>query len=142
NAPPGAMFAGAEACKACHVNTYAFWAATKHARAYKSLEHDPKPNTVYDAECVTCHTTGFEYNSGWKSPELTAYLKGNQCENCHGPASKHGEDPDNKEYLSALHLTADQADKNRLCLRCHDEDNSPHFDFAKYYGQIAHNGLD
>ena len=60
--------------------------------------HDPKPNTIYDAECVTCHTTGFEYNSGWESEAATPYLKGNQCENCHGPASKHIAEPDNVEY--------------------------------------------
>ncbi len=41
-----------------------------------------------------------------------------------------------------MHLTAESADKNGLCYRCHDEDNSPHFDFAKYYGQIVHKGLD
>ncbi len=141
-APQGAVFAGAEACKDCHPNTFERWASTKHARAFASLEADPKPNVIYDAECVTCHTTGFEYTSGWVSPTLTARLKGNQCENCHGPASKHVEEPDNKEYLSAMHLTADKADRNRLCLRCHDEDNSPEFNFAKYYGQIIHKGLD
>ena len=37
---------------------------------------------------------------------------------------------------------AELADKNRLCLRCHDEDNSPKFDFSKYWGQIVHKGLD
>ncbi len=59
---------------------------------------DPKPNTIYDAECVTCHTTGFEYNSGWHSEAETPYLEGNQCENCHGPASKHLAEPDNVEF--------------------------------------------
>ncbi len=141
-AAPGATFVGVEGCKDCHKNTYDRWAGTKHAAAYKSLEADPKPNVVFDAECVTCHTTGFEYTSGWKSPELTASLKGNQCENCHGPGSKHVESPDNKAYLSAMHLTADQADKTRLCFRCHDEDNSPHFSFETYYPRIVHKGLD
>ena len=28
------------------------------------------------------------------------------------------------------------------CLRCHDEDNSPHFDFAKYWSQVVHKQLD
>ncbi len=138
----GATFVGAENCRYCHENTYNKWSTTKHARAYESLEKDKKPNVVFDAECVSCHTTGFEYDSGWKSPELTAFLKGNQCENCHGPGSEHCKDPDNANYLATLRLTAEQADKNRLCLRCHDEDNSPHFDFAKYYGQIVHKGLD
>src|SRR5947209_4233494 len=111
--------------------TFDHWDGTGHARAYRSLVRDPKPNTIYDAECVTCHTTGFEYVSGWKTPASTGHLKGSQCENCHGPASRHAEDPDNKEFRAALHLTAASADKNRLCLHCHDEDNSPHFDFAK-----------
>ena len=30
----------------------------------------------FDAECVSCHTTGFEYTSGWKSAELTALPQG------------------------------------------------------------------
>ena len=62
---PGATFVGAENCKSCHPNTYMKWSTTKHAQAFDALMHDPKPNTIYDAECVTCHTTGFEYNSGW-----------------------------------------------------------------------------
>lgn len=142
NGAQGATFVGADSCKSCHPNTYTRWSLTKHARAFASLEKDPKPNTIFDAECVSCHTTGFEYNSGWKSAETTAFLKGNQCENCHGPGSRHVEEPDGAEFRSLMHLTADLADKNRLCLHCHDEDNSPHFDFGKYYGQIAHKGLD
>ena len=39
-------------------------------------------------------------------------------------------------------VTAEQADKNQLCYRCHDEDNSRDFGFAKYWKRIAHNGLD
>jgi hypothetical protein len=139
---PGAAFVGADNCRFCHERSYKKWASTGHAKAYVSLEHDPKPNVIYDAECISCHTTGFEYNSGWKSPARTSYLKGNQCENCHGPGSKHCEQPDNPAYLDAMHLTAEQADKNRLCIRCHDEDNSPHFEFTKYYRRISHAGLD
>ena len=142
NGTRDASFLGAETCKTCHPNTFARWATTKHALAFQSLEHDPKPNVIYDAECITCHTTGFEYNSGWKSPEATPFLKGNQCENCHGPGSRHASEPDNLEFRKPMKLTAEHADKSRLCLRCHDEDNSPHFDFAKYWGQVVHNGLD
>ena len=39
-------------------------------------------------------------------------------------------------------LSAEQADKNGVCTKCHDLDNSPHFDFATYYGKISHKGLD
>ena len=142
---PGSAFAGAEACKACHPNTFAKWAGTKHAHAFEDIVVDPKgkrSDHQFDAECVSCHTTGFEYTSGWKSAEATPLLKGNQCENCHGPASKHAAEPDNLAFRKAIARTAEAADKGGLCLRCHDEDNSPRFDFATYWGKVAHKGLD
>ena len=138
----GAGFVGAESCRCCHPNTFNKWSSTKHAQAFVALQKDPKPNTVFDAECVTCHTTGFEYNTGFRSEAATPHLKGNQCENCHGPGSKHAAAPDNLEFRGALKLTAQLADKNRLCIRCHDEDNSPKFEFASYWSQIVHKGLD
>jgi len=142
NGASGATFAGAESCKNCHPNTYSFWSVTKHAQAYNKLVHDEKPNAAFDAECVTCHTTGFEFNSGWKSETETPYLAGNQCENCHGPCSKHEEEPDNREYRKLIALTAENADKNRLCLRCHDDENSRNFEFTKYWGMINHKAKD
>ena len=138
----GAVFVGAETCRQCHPNTFAKWSTTKHHEAFVALEKDPKPNTIFDAECITCHTTGFEYTSGWKSQDATPHLKGNQCENCHGPASKHVSNPDNLEYRGPLKLTAEQANKNQLCTHCHDEDNAPKFEFATDWGKIAHKGLD
>jgi hypothetical protein len=138
----GATFVGVEKCKTCHPNTVEKWESTKHAQGFESLVHDPKPDTMFDAECVACHTTGFEYTSGWKSPTETPFLKGNQCENCHGPASKHIANPRDAQVRAAMHLTVEMADKNRLCLPCHDEDNSPKFEFAKYWDEIEHTGLD
>ena len=139
---PGAKFVGAESCKTCHPNTYMKWSSTKHAQAFESLLHDPKPNTIYDAECVSCHTTGFEYTSGWKSPEATPQLKGNQCENCHGPASRHVAEPDDPSFRKSLALSVEQITQNRTCYRCHDDDNSPKFDFPTYWGKVIHKGLD
>ena len=103
---------------------------------------DHKPNTIYDAECISCHTTGFEYNSGWRSEAETPHLAGNQCENCHGPGSKHIAEPTNVQFSQLMAVSAEQADKNGLCTKCHDLDNSPHFDFEKYYKKIIHKGLD
>lgn len=142
NGAPGATFVGAQTCKDCHPNTFSKWTSTKHAKAFDALLRDPKPNSAFDAECVTCHTTGFEFHSGWKSEEKTPYLAGNQCENCHGPSSRHVSEPDNLEFRKLMHLDARHADNNRLCYRCHDEDNSRDFEFTKFYGQIVHKGLD
>src|SRR5262249_4837230 len=96
----------------------------------------------YDAECITCHTTGFEYHSGWRSEAETPHLKGNQCENCHGPGSKHIAEPDNAEYRKAMKLTIEQAENHHFCITCHDGDNSPKFDFDTYYSKIDHSGYD
>ncbi len=139
---PGAEFVGAETCRACHRKTVEFWETTKHAKAFDSLLHDLKPNVAFDAECVSCHTTGFEYNSGWQSPSLTPYLAGNQCENCHGPGSKHALEPDNDKFREVMSVTIEQADKNQLCSHCHDEDNSRDFEIKKYWKEIRHNGKD
>jgi len=142
NGAPGALFVGAETCKECHPKTFEFWSDTDHAQAFLSLLDDPKPNTAFDAECITCHTTGFEYRSGWRSESDTPHLEGNQCENCHGPGSKHAADPDNTEFRKLITVTAEQADKNLLCYRCHDEDNSRDFSFPKYWKKIVHNRKD
>ena len=139
---PGSTYVGAEACKGCHPNTFNKWASTKHAHAFESITHDPRGNRSADAECISCHTTGFEFVGGWVSPEKTLVLKGNGCENCHGPSSKHVAEPDNLDFRKAIALKAAEADRSGLCLKCHDEDNSPKFDFATYWGKVMHNGLD
>jgi len=142
NGAPGAVFVGAETCKECHPKTFEFWSGTTHADAFVALLEDPKPNTKFDAECITCHTTGFEYHSGWRSQAATPHLAGNQCENCHGPASKHATEPDNAEFRKLVRVTAREADKNGVCSKCHDEDNSRDFSFPKYWREIRHNRLD
>ena len=141
-APTGATYVGAETCKTCHPNTYNKWAGTKHARAYQALLSNPKRNREHDAECISCHTTGFGYTSGWMSAEATPLLMGNQCENCHGPASLHIAEPDSLAYRKPMARTAESADRNGLCIRCHDEDNDHNFTFGGRYPVIAHKGLD
>jgi Cytochrome c554 and c-prime len=106
-----------------------------------SLLGDPRPDSAFDAECVSCHTTGFPYVSGWRSEAATPYLAGNQCENCHGPGSKHAADPDNALLRHAM-SRPNEHDRKTLCYRCHDNDNSPDFDFTRYWAKIAHKSLD
>lgn len=138
---PEARYVGAQACQSCHPRTYEKWASTKHARAYDPLTN-PKRNREFDAECISCHTTGFGYTSGWVSAEQTPLLKGNQCENCHGPASQHVAAPDNGDYRKQMSLSAESAKSNAFCTKCHDPDNDPHFNFDPYYAQINHKGFD
>jgi hypothetical protein len=139
--PPGAVYVGAKSCASCHANTFQKWTTTKHSQAFATLLHDAKPGTAFDAECVACHTTGFKYQSGWRSDATTPHLAGNQCENCHGPGSRHITEPANVDFRLRMRMPNDAA-RTELCLKCHDHDNSPDFDFARYWTQIVHDHLD
>lgn len=50
-------------CRTCHQKQYDFWAGTKHASAYLVLF---AKNQHFDAECIGCHTLGFEDARGFK----------------------------------------------------------------------------
>jgi hypothetical protein len=167
-APGGDRYAGVESCKECHKKAYDVWKDSGHAHAYESLitgregTKNPIPRN-HDPECIACHTTGWEpqqmfrYESGFYSAEKTPQLKGQQCENCHGPAAHHNDleaqwKKDEKsvkkdDLVAARHrlkLTVAEA-KKTLCYRCHDLDNDPNFSsatFPKYWEQIAHPGRD
>jgi hypothetical protein len=95
----------------------------------------------------------FRYNSGFINEEfaegeaqktMSALLKGVQCENCHGPGSKHVDLAENGQIDEArplMRVTLESARKD-LCFNCHDSDNSPKFNFDKYWPKIEHKGLD
>ncbi len=142
DSPTDAQFVGAETCRACHPNTYAHWKQTKHAHAYEALTMDPKRNREFDAQCISCHTVGFEYEGGFVNLQQSSHLKGVQCENCHGPGSKHVANPVDPAIRAAIHRDATDFDKNGRCIKCHTEDDSPHFNFETYWPKIAHKGLD
>jgi hypothetical protein len=143
------QFAGSEACAKCHKTAYGIWKDTPHAHATASLAKLDPPRQ-FDPECISCHATGWKpqefipYETGFTSLEATPLLAGNGCENCHGPAKGHLEAEAGKDLAlrtamrKALHLTAD----DNSCLKCHDLDNSPEFDFSTYWPQVEHHGKD
>ncbi len=122
------------------------WANSKHAHATQTLAN-LKPPRQFDAECISCHATGwnpqeyYPYASGFESLATTAHLAENGCENCHGPGTAHVAAEKAKTDEAArdvlrkqLHLTWDQA-KTDMCTKCHDADNSP-----KFGGDVDHSG--
>ncbi len=157
----GLQFLGAKACAECHASAYEIWEGTNHANATASLrEGRPEEkgewiDRTYDPECLCCHATGWDasgaipYTDGFIDEQTTPHLLGNQCENCHGPGSDHvklekefktkGGTPSAAVAASrkAVQVTKANAEK-KVCLKCHDFDNSPKFDFEKYWPDIAH----
>ena len=77
-------------------------------------------------------------------------LQAQQCENCHGPGSGHvatferwKADPasvsqaEQRTANAAVHVDLSTAAQT-TCVKCHDGDNSPDFDFAEYWPKVAH----
>ena len=160
----GHTYVGAKKCGECHTKAYDKWRNSKHAQAYDSLikgreNYEGKWIVrTHDSECLACHVTGWNpqevlpYESGFLSADETPHLKGQQCENCHGPGSEHTEleeafkktrgKPSDALLTSrkSLHLDSKLA-QDRVCYQCHDSDNSPKFKFDEYWKKIDHKGL-
>jgi hypothetical protein len=105
----GLKYVGSEACVKCHAAEVKKWGETKHSHAFEALEKYAKRPSLrqYDPDCVSCHTTGFGFKTGFESKEKTPLLLHNQCENCHGPGSGHAANPSgNKKADELLELLA------------------------------------
>ena len=130
----GASYVGSERCMPCHQDAYRVWKASRHGRAWQTLEQAESgerygwPVTKYP-DCVACHTVGYGEVSGFVGPEATPDLRGVGCEECHGPGGDHVLDPANKK------LPATQRED---CRPCHDFEQSPLWDYDARWKTIEH----
>jgi hypothetical protein len=126
-APADYKIAGSAACLKCHADDYNQWIGSKHAHALGTLK---EKGFAVDSQCQQCHTTGFGMSGGFisfnKSGESLLGTVG--CENCHGPSQAHVQNPKKRTTFAAV----DQ------CVRCHDHENSPSFNYATYWEKIRH----
>jgi hypothetical protein len=137
----GDQYVGDAVCGKCHTKAHAKWKSDygggkSHSHAWEALKKDKAKFQTHNPDCVYCHSTGFDYVSGFVSEEKTPHLVNNQCENCHGPGKRHSDDKDNPEFRKALKKS--QFDIKSTCVQCHDGDNDPHFNFEKYWPKVAH----
>jgi hypothetical protein len=114
-----ANFIGVEACATCHEPAKKFWDKTSHAKAYATLSTQFKE---FNLECVSCHVTGYEMPGGSTVTHVDAF-KNVQCETCHGPGSKHRDNPMDRTAI-------DRSPKASLCLTCHHPPHVEQFDAA------------
>ncbi len=125
--PPttGGTYVGSASCKGCHAEAYTIWKRSKHAHAYQTLVSH---GHAADPECLTCHTVGFGFQTGFVNMETTPDLPDVGCENCHGVGSNHVKNPQ-KGYGQVTRVN---------CLTCHTAQNSPKFDYDVYFPRIRH----
>ena len=124
-AESGGPYLGVSTCTECHRPFVESWQKTRHSRAFSTLTRAGKS---MDPECIKCHSTGYNEVGGFFSIRTTPALGDVQCEVCHGPGKEHFED-----FTSPMTTVTEI-----LCLKCHTTDNSPEFDFDKYYNKIKH----
>ena len=112
------LYQGAESCGKCHKAEYDNWLTSAHSKAWKTLEA-AGPGSTENAECISCHVTGFSWEGGPKSKVELAPLHSVQCEACHVPLVTNKKQDDHKfSKLSSL-----------VCLECHTGARSPGFEF-------------
>ncbi len=158
-------FAGSNACRDCHTEAWEVFEKTPHFHTTETLVA-LQPARHFDPECIACHAVGWEpqkyypFKTGWLSYSETPEMYGQGCENCHGPAARHVavengdievDEEEETALRAALHLEIGENEGNMKgqklgqvvnnCLGCHDLDNSPDFDFQKYWPEVAHEGL-
>ena len=158
----GPHYVGTSKCRACHSPENKSWKTTKMAKAFDILKpgnareakekFNIEVNKDYTktAECLACHTTGYDHAGGYKTPDpedskairAAKKMEGAGCEACHGPGSAYikifrdifkTKRKYKVEELYAAGLT--KIDENS-CKTCHNErcptvKPHPPFDFQK-----------
>jgi hypothetical protein len=85
-----------------------------------------------EPECLSCHTTGYQYHGGYEDKKGIGRLANIQCEACHGYGTEHTRDG---EYLARA---------RNSCRECHETSSGYHaddgfeFDYASYWQKISH----
>src|SRR5262245_28533644 len=124
--PLNTPFALSDSCAQCHKDEYEVWKNSRHSHAFAALEEKQR---MFDVNCVGCHSLGYR-DRGFVSVKATPQFANVHCESCHGPGAEHIKAPTAGNYKTPP--------KNQSCVVCHDRDNSPDFDFEKYWPVIAH----
>ena len=128
------LFAGANSCKDCHEAEYEVWSTSAHRHAIESLK---KTSDHFNPECLRCHVTGYgEGDRGFVNFVRTPELADVQCEACHGFSLKHSQRP--QVFFTGPNPNTQRPVRERFCLRCHTQENSPNFDHEVYWAKIAH----
>ncbi len=153
-------YVGAQTCAACHSGGFVYngtavpsiyptYTNTPHA-SFFAKAIDGLESSHYNANCIECHTVGYDTNSfavnggfddmakllGWSFPSVLTNgnwaampsalqnLANIQCENCHGPGSQHVYGGGATNLIAVSYAAGD-------CSQCHDDLNN-HFKSAEW----------
>jgi hypothetical protein len=114
------------ACSQCHTAQYIKWANSAHAHATDPL---PPRSEEFEMTCLECHATGYKPAIANSTPAFVGF-QNVQCEQCHGPGSKHAAKPA-KGYGRV-------ADMKIACAGCHNPEINPGFDVHAAWEKVKH----
>ncbi len=128
-------YGGAAICKKCHEKEYKIWEKSAHSRSLESLK---SKGNQFNEDCLTCHVAGAGEQQGFvdviRTPQMAAVI----CEACHLPAVDHSRSPKTiHPGLGPFQLTKFRVTE-KMCIRCHNAEQSPKFSFAEYWKRIEH----
>jgi hypothetical protein len=116
-------YLGEHTCAKCHDDVWQVVSQSPHRKALLSLQTKGQSD---NPECLVCHVVGYEFINGYDTQPPHNRLGNVQCEACHGYGTMHSRD--------GRMLTM----ARESCTTCHDEKNSPNFDYTSYWHKIAH----
>ena len=122
-------YIGNRKCRLCHFEYFKEWEKDPHANSFARLGR--MKNNPY---CLKCHTTGYGEAQGFVSEKITPELRGVQCEACHGPGSRHKDNPHDKGSLPI----GRKIDYQTVCIKCHNRNWTPEFEYDIYRKRIEH----
>lgn len=117
-----------EFCGECHQPQYEQWLSTGHAHAIETLEKQKR----MDKSCLTCHSLEFRM----RGVVTERRKRGVECVDCHvelqdpATAKMHGQRPGERPTTKIV--------DERVCTRCHDQQNSPNFNLQTYLPKVTH----
>jgi len=126
-------YAGAQWCRKCHGVAYDIWLKSAHSHALDSLKEKGEDTSL---DCLKCHVVALLEPGGYDPLNPRDEVSHVGCEECHGPGAEHA--------ALAKNPPADVSDWKierallTVCLKCHDDYNSPRFKAETYWKQIAH----
>ena len=150
---PDTPYVGSAACGTCHPTELKALAGSRHARAIGLLArpgrgHHSVPAHkrgvvgLRKAECLRCHVTGHGRPGGFPArvpaDPLRHALAGVGCEACHGPGKAHVADPKKPRAIARLGGTCNECNILPICRQCHDDRNSPDFDYRAALRSARH----
>ncbi len=150
---PDTPYVGDAVCGTCHPTELAALKAGWHAKALAPLataarghwsvpKHKRGVVGLRKPQCLRCHVTGYGKPGGFPhaapADPLRHPMAGVGCEMCHGPGKAHADDPKRPRAIARLGGTCNECNVLPICRLCHDDRNSPHFDYKAALPKASH----